>query len=73
MPGNDRNESASWVQYQKLVLAELERHSSALEDINHRIASIQVEIAMLKVKSGIWGLMGGLIPVIIAFAMAKLK
>lgn len=58
-----------WTQYQKLVLAELERHSKQLEalnsQLNKQMSDLQVEIATLKVKSGVWGLLGGLIPVLV--------
>lgn len=37
--------------------------------VNEQITLVRVEIAKLKVKSGIWGLMGGLIPVLIAVSL----
>lgn len=37
--------------------------------ISEQITTVRIEIAKLKVKSGIWGLMGGLIPVIIAISL----
>lgn len=65
-----------WTLYQKLVLAELERHSKDLENINNELKEhmkkIEVEIAMLKVKSGAWGLFGGLIPIAIALLAKKI-
>lgn len=65
-----------WTQYQKLVLAELERHSKQLEQINSQMhkqmSDLQVEIATLKVKSGVWGLMGGLIPVLVLVVLELL-
>ncbi len=54
-----------WSEYQKLVLSELERLSDWLESAEKRINELRLEVAILKVKSGIWGLMGGLIPVLI--------
>lgn len=62
-----------WTQYQKLVLAELERHSSYLEDLKKHISRLEIEIATLKVKSGVWGLVGGLIPVLIAIGIELLS
>lgn len=63
--------NSEWTQYQKLVLAELERHSDALDLIKKEIGLIQIDLAMLKVKAGVWGLMGGLVPVVIALLMNK--
>ena len=38
-------------------------------DLNAELQSIKIEIAMLNVKSGVWGLVGGLIPVLIVIAI----
>ena len=67
----DTNEWAEWSR--NIVMEELRRLNSALANIEKSIAgvhkdmsSINVEIATLKVKSGIWGLLGGAIPVVAA-------
>jgi hypothetical protein len=42
--------------------------------MNSELQRIRVEIAMLQVKSGVWGLVGGCIPVLITamiYIMAK--
>lgn len=68
MPDND-----GWNQYAKHVLAELQRLSSSsqthAEVLNEtklefikEIQAIRIEIAMLKIKAGIWGLVAGAIP-----------
>lgn len=66
-----------WTLYQKLVLADLERHSKDLKAINEELKEhmrkVEVEIAMLKVKSGIWGLAGGMIPVAVVLVLEFLK
>lgn len=54
-----------WTQYQKLVLAELERLSEETTKIKESLSNIQIEIAMLKVKSGLWGGVAGLFTVLI--------
>jgi hypothetical protein len=36
--------------------------------ISDQITVVRIEIAKLKVKSGMWGLLGGLIPVVIALS-----
>ena len=61
--------NGEWDQYQKLVLSELERHNSLLEKMDEKLAKVNTEIAMLKVKSGLWGMAGAAIPVGIAVAM----
>ena len=57
--------SNNWSEYQKLVLAELERHGKLISEIDSKISDIRVELAMLKVKSGIWGAAAGLISVLV--------
>jgi hypothetical protein len=49
-----------------MVLKELENLGRVQEDIRKDITLIREEIASLKVKSGVWGLVGGMIPVAIA-------
>ena len=66
MPPND------WKEWSKFVLAELQRLSNQSETTNTsidklvtKLGEVRIEVGMLKVKSGIWGLCGGLIPVAI--------
>lgn len=56
---NGEHPLESWEQYQKLVLQKLQEHSHQLEDVAEDLNKIQIEIAMLKVRSGLWGLMAG--------------
>lgn len=75
------NPQDTWHEWSRHVLAELKRlneNISGLEDKIDRIkadliAPLHVEIAMLKVKSGIWGLIGGAIPVILMVLAEILK
>lgn len=62
-----------WDEYQKLVLHELKELNKKAEAnlVDH--AAIKEDIATLKVKAGIWGLVGGMIPVVIALGVMILK
>lgn len=51
-----------WPEWGKFVLKELERLNDCYDAQVKQIQQMQVEIAMLKVKSGIWGGIAGLIP-----------
>jgi len=55
------------------ILAELERLSGEVKDHNENHVKIIEAIAELKVRAGIWGLMGGMIPVIIAVGITLIK
>lgn len=58
-----------WYQYRRHILAELERIATAVQEVDNKIvrlhtediSALKVEIAMLKVKAGMWGIGGGLI------------
>ncbi len=58
-----------WSQYQKLVVDKLDDHDGKFTSIEDKLTKIQVDIATLKVKAGVWGGIGGLIPVVIAIVM----
>lgn len=67
------NESNGWTEYRKLVLKELEDlNVEAIESRKDNI-KIREEIAALKVKAGVWGMMGGAIPVIIGLIIWIIK
>lgn len=62
-----------WEEYQKLVIDKLENHAQQLKDIHADLVKIHEDIASLKVKSGVWGLVGGLIPSVIVIAAWLVK
>lgn len=62
-----------WTQYQKLVLAELERLGDEYKEIKNTLSEIQLEIAMLKVKSGLWGALAGVVTVLTGIAIRYLS
>jgi hypothetical protein len=61
--------SDGWDEYRRLVLGEITRISNALDTMNAKlerfhndeIAQLKVDIAMLQVKSGVWGAAAGVI------------
>jgi len=63
----------SWTQWSKYVLKELERNNSDHESISDKLDKIAVEIATLKVKSGLWGTIGGLVSVAVFLLINHLK
>ena len=60
--------SNGWNEYEKMVLKDLGDLSEQIQLLRKDIGKLQVDIAILKVKAGIWGLMGGLIPSVTALA-----
>jgi len=62
-----------WSEYEKLVLNELERHNNLIEGIRKDVSDIRSEIAMLKVKSGLWGMLGAAIPLAVAVGLKLIQ
>ena len=62
-------ETNGWDQYQKLVIDKLGEHDDKFTSIESKLMKIQVDLATLKVKAGIWGGIAGMIPVVIAIVM----
>lgn len=67
---NDNNQS--FREWRLWIREELKRHAGELVDIKKTLTELKVEIAMLKVKSGIWGFAAGAIPVLIMIAVKLL-
>jgi hypothetical protein len=73
-----------WDEYRRLVMDSLDRLAreirherseakTAQNRLLDRLSEQDKELAMLKVRCGIWGLMGGLIPSMTALALTKLQ
>ena len=58
-----------WSQYQKLVVDKLDDHDSKFTSIEDKLTKIQVDIATLKVKAGVWGGIAGLVPVVLGLVL----
>jgi len=58
-----------WNEWSKYVLKELERLGNSYEKLDARMDKMSNEITSLKVKSGVWGLIGGAIPVAIGIGV----
>lgn len=54
-------ERDDWASYQKLVLSDISKLDDSMNEVKKTISSIMVEIGMLKVKAGIWGIVGGIV------------
>ncbi len=62
-----------WDEWRKFVLMELRRSNKSHESADRRLDIISEDIVALKVKSGVWGLVGGMIPVALLLALWLLK
>jgi hypothetical protein len=53
-------EGDGWEQYQKLVLSSLQEIKVTAKETEERLRGIELEIALLKLKSSLWGGLAGL-------------
>tara|TARA_R110002094_G_scaffold104568_1_gene103886 strand:+ start:753 stop:992 length:240 start_codon:yes stop_codon:yes gene_type:complete len=69
------NDHDGWDEYRRLILSELERLDEAVKDSNKSDAAalnkllldvikLREEVVALKVKAGVWGILGGVITTI---------
>ena len=59
----------SWDQYQKLFIDKLNEHDSKFTVLENKLTRIQIDIATLKVKAGVWGGIAGLVPVVLGIVL----
>ena len=60
------NPSNGWNEWSKHVLAELRRLNTCMEKIETEMSNLRSDIAVLKVKAGLWGAAAGAAPTAIA-------
>ena len=63
----------NWKEWKNYVLQKLDSLEKCYGNIDEKVNKIAIDIAGLKVKSGIWGLIGGAIPVVIGLAIWFLR
>jgi len=63
-PTNVKENTWEWWVYR-----ELGRISEIQNVMNDKVTKIQIEIATLKVKAGVWGVVGAAIPVVIMLGL----
>lgn len=66
------SEDNGWGEWRKYVLKALEENSTEHREIMTELRSIGKEVAALKVKAGMWGLVAGSIPVLVALGLKYL-
>jgi len=66
-------EHNGWDEWQRHVLSELKRLNGCWEQQTEKTTQLLVGItelkAQFKIKSGIWGALGGMVPILVAFVI----
>jgi len=73
---NKLNEKDGWDEYRIYILKALERYNEDLDDVRNLqtvivkdLSDVKAQLAGLKVQSGIWGLIAGSLPVLVAMLL----
>lgn len=69
---SETSKNGKWEEYSRLVLSELTRLDRCANSTKKDVVSLRVEIATLKVKSGVWGLVGAGISILLFLALDRL-
>ena len=59
-----------WSEWSRHVLAELKRLNNCYEMLDKKLTEVRLEVMGLKIKAGIWGMVGASVPVAIGVAAA---
>ncbi len=70
---NGHTPIASWEEYQRLVLQKLKEHDACFNKLSDEVAVLRADVKALNVRSGVWGLIGGAIPVVILILLEVLR
>lgn len=62
-----------WSKWENHVLKEIKRLETAHLATLAQVSKVREDIAGLKVKSGVWGIIGGTIPIVIVLAFWIIK
>ena len=57
--------NGDWKEYRRMVMSKLEEMRIEIKALKKNIEKLHDDVIMLKVKSGVWGTMGGAIPALI--------
>lgn len=55
---------STWTEWSQYVLKELERLNACYEKVDSRLGAIERDIVSLKIRSGVWGAIAGMVPAI---------
>lgn len=68
-----KSENNGWAEHSIYVRKELTRLSDGQDCIVQKINDLRVQVAMLKVKSGVWGAAGAMIPIAVLLFLQYVK
>ena len=73
MNGQPPIDSNDWPKWSMYVLEELKRQNACMEQVKKKQIEHSVDLATLKVRASVWGLLGGAIPAALMLIYLLLK
>jgi hypothetical protein len=55
--------------YSKLVLFRLDALATDVQRVEDKVETLLIDVAMLKVKAGVWGAVAGMVPAAVAVTL----
>lgn len=62
-----------WVEWKHYVLLALKRNDGDHQQMQDTLLRVEKSIVALKIKSGVWGIIGGAVPVVALLAIWLIK
>lgn len=63
----------NWATSEKLVMSKLDTLDTGFKELTEAVTRLRIEMEKMKLKSGIWGLIGSALPVVAGLAWLALK
>lgn len=63
----------NWAASEKLVMSKLDTLETGFKELTEAVTRLRIEMEKMKLKSGIWGLIGSALPVVAGLAWLALK
>lgn len=51
-----------WMAYRQYIVTKLNEQSAEIRQLNEQVTLMRIDLAMLKVRAGMWGALAGLVP-----------
>lgn len=68
---HEEQSGGSWLEWKQHVLLELVELNNGMKERDKTMQKMQVQIAILQVKAGVWGLAGGALALLVAWMIQK--
>ena len=66
------NDMNGWSRAELMVMKKLEEHDKRFDSLESAMVLVRIDVARLKVKSGLWGAVAGAIPALIGVLLILL-